>query len=307
MSRYRIKYKKFISYMLSFALTVCIVMSSTLIWTTVTLCNFDFLYKQFTDSAVIDALSHEVEIGMRPVAEQTGIPIEVFTKATDKSFLKRIQSSVLRDMRVGKLSNFSDVSDLERRYKKALEKYFSDNNIEVSEEYSKEVLEIAVSAFNKTCAVKNNSQISSFVESLDGRMMPISTMGILAAIFCTMRLYYLNSRRHKSFAYVTMALMSAGGLMTVLPGALIYKNSLGYLETTNIQVHNMAITICFNKMLFGMIFIGVIFIFSAYAMFLSNNAYYKRKLTVADMEDKIQYNLIQEMKEEQTKNEQTDD
>lgn len=292
MSRIQLSVYRIFSYILSFALSVCLVTGVIGSVSVLTLANENYMVGFFQKDQSIRLLSDELDKKYEELSESSGIPKAVFSDAAGYNFIKSVQRSVAEGAQTFASDDFTGITDLEVRIENAVSDYDKENGIKRANKAKKEICDKAVDAFNQTCAVTNNAQLRPIYSLVNGKSFFIAIASFAGAVVCIMAVVFLNGRRHKSFNFVAMSFVISGEIMVAVPAVLLAKNILDGVYFTNVVAYNIAISSAVKSMLMIFIVLGIIMMIIGAVMFAVIYKYYYTKLVDRDTEQSITDNLI---------------
>ncbi|MCM1285963.1 MAG: hypothetical protein NC213_05680 [Acetobacter sp.] len=292
MNKLRFSVYRFFSYIISFALSLCIVMGVLGTISVFTLASENYMVDFFQKNQSIQMLSDELDKEYEELSKKSKIPKEVFSEAVGYNFIRSVQRSVAEGAQTFASDDFTGSTDLETRIENAVDKYDSENDIKRSDKAKKKICAQAADLFNKTCAVTNNAQLRPIYSLVNGKSFFIAITSFAGAVLCIALIVFLNGRRHKSFNFVAMSFVISGEVMTAVPVVLLIKNVLSNLCITNIEAYNIAISSAVKSVLMIIIAAGIVMMIIGVVMFAMVYKYYYTKLIDSDTEQSIADNLI---------------
>lgn len=293
MSKIQKKLLRALCYIMSIFLAFTVAGGIMLAVSSLTFEEKSFVMKCLEMNSAEGQMQLELDKRFSEIEKKHGIDKGTLKSAYSREFINYCLESSVSSMYRAVPANVGDNMNIRIYCSRQLDDYNA-SNAERDKLTDKEILTICnevTDEFNSLFRVENAAEFSRFSAFFNQSIKLSIALGIVSLLLFAV-IYFVTGKRHSSFNFIAMALISAGGILISLPSCLILKYHLSDFMLTNITVINSSIETACNIIFAILVAVGIVLIAVSLIIFVSNYKYYLARSIMLDEERRIEQNLM---------------
>ena len=287
-------FRRLFCYLLALIMAGCVVLTVSVSITSGLLRTESFVQARFEhyNKELLD----EVNNALGGVAERTNLPTRAYTNAIQEGHVNTALHQVANNVVKGFATDYTESKFLYGYYRTGILNYCKENGIPITEEELVENACFAVDTFNDVVGDESTSNIIIFALAYTKYPLIAVIGSIIAFVLCIVILEFITYGRHKKFDYISIALITAGETLIVLPLFAILMKYSSTLHFMDVDVYNMALAEVLDDIMKIFILVGFVVAAIGVVITMINYRYYSHKTRTLKTEHDIRVKLMNEQK-----------
>ena len=287
-------FRRIFCYLIALIMAGCVVLTVSVSITSGLLRTESFVQARFEhyNKELLD----EVNNALGGVAERTNLPTRAYTNAIQEGHVNTALHQVANNVVKGFNTDYTESKFLYGYYRTGILNYCKENGIPITEEELVENACFAVDTFNDVVGDESTSNIIIFALAYTKYPLIAVIGSIIAFVLCIVILEFITYGRHKKFDYISIALITAGETLIVLPLFAILMKYSSTLHFMDVDVYNMALAEVLDDIMKIFILVGFVVAAIGVVITMINYRYYSHKTRTLKTEHDIRVKLMNEQK-----------